>query len=144
MRRYCFIRYIFFVYASPLLGRFPFYRFPIQYLLFTPNPCFYANIPCYLGFYSRYRAWCNGGRERGVPCVDRRRLQPLQWCYPVVQFNLPSRSPILDPSPAPVPVGDWEAELRGSSVSRTSQQRLQCAHFPIPVLAKGFLPFFLP
>ena len=24
-------------------------------------PTFYANIPFYMGFYSRYRAWCAGG-----------------------------------------------------------------------------------
>ena len=46
-------------------------------------PAFYADIPCYLGFYTRYRAWYTGGS-----CVDRRRLQPLTWCYPDVQFNL--------------------------------------------------------
>ena len=50
------------------------------------------------------------------------------------------RFPIPDPSPAPVPAGDWVAELRGSSASRTSQRRLLCVFLPTPVLAKGVLP----
>ena len=36
-RRYCFILYVVVVSASPLWGRFPFSRFPFQYLLFTPK-----------------------------------------------------------------------------------------------------------
>ena len=59
----------------------------------------------------------------GVPGVARRILQSCPWSYPGVQFNLLSQSPIPDPSLVPVPAGDWGAELRGLSVSRTLQRR---------------------
>ena len=71
-------------------------------------------------------------------------LQLHTWCYPGVQFNLLAESPILGASPAPVPTGDWGAELGGSSVSRTLLQQLQCVRLPTFVLAKGVLPFSLP
>ena len=61
-----------------------------------------------------------------------------------MQFNLPNRFPIPDPSLAPIPAGDWGAELRRSSVSRTSQRLLRCVQLPTPILAKGVLPFSLP
>ena len=102
--------------------------------------------------------WCCGNGERliplyggtacgargGGPCVARRCLQTRPWCYSGVQFNLLARSPIPDPSPFPVPTGDWGSELRGSSVSRTLQRRLRCVRLRTPVLAKGVLPFSLP
>ena len=112
--QYWFILYVVFVSAYPLLGRFPFSR-PIPDF-YAKIPAFYANIPCYLGFYAWYRAWCavRGARWRwGVgrrgegPCVARRCLHPRTWCYPDVQFNLPSRFLIPGPSPAPVLAGDW-------------------------------------
>ena len=76
--------------------------------------------------------------------MARRRLQPRMWCYPGILFNLPYRSLVTGPIPDPLPAGYWGAELRGSSVSRTSQRRLQCVCLTIPVLAKGVLPFSLP
>ena len=45
MRHYYFIRYVFFVSAYTLLGRFLFSRFPVQSLIFTPNPCFLRWYP---------------------------------------------------------------------------------------------------
>ena len=39
MRRYCFIRYVIFVSASPLFGNFQSSRFPVISLLFTPISC---------------------------------------------------------------------------------------------------------
>ena len=121
---HCFIRYVFFVSASPLSGSFVFFLVscPIP-TFYAEIPAFYANIPCYLGFYAWYHVWCAVGGGEG-PCVDRRRLQPCMWCYLCVYFNLLVRSPIPGPSPAPVPTGDWGAEIRGSSVCRTSQRRL--------------------
>ena len=38
--------------------------FPV-FLVSCPIPDFYANIPCYLGFYARYRMWCAAGGEGG-------------------------------------------------------------------------------
>ena len=35
--------------------------FPSTPCFLLPNTCFFANIPCYLGFYLRYRAWCAWG-----------------------------------------------------------------------------------
>ena len=71
-------------------------------------------------------------------------MQPRIWFYPGVQFNLPARFLIPVPSPALVLAGDWEVELRRSSVSTTSWQRLRCVRLPTPVLVKGVLPFSLP
>ena len=88
---------------------------------YTKIPDFYANILCYLGFYTRYCTWCVGGGEGS--CVSRSLLQPHTWCYPGVQYNLISWYPIPGPGLVPVPAGDWGTKLRGSSVSRTSQQR---------------------
>ena len=85
-----------------------------------------------------------GGGEGGGPCVDRSHLQPHTCCYPGVQFNLLARFLIPGPSTAPVPAGNWGAELRGSSVSRTSQRRLRCVHLLTPILSKCDIPFYLP
>ena len=96
-------------------------------------PTFYADIPCYLGLYTLYCAWCvgwGGGEGWGVPCVARMRLQPCTWCYQGVHFNLLARYPIPGPSPAPVPAGEWGAELRKSSVSKISQRLFRCVHLP--------------
>ena len=110
--------------------------------LSCPIPDFYANIPCYLGLYMRYRAWCVGGG--GGTCVASSSLQPRTWCYLGVQFNLLAQSPIPGACPAPIPTGDWGSKLRGSSVIRTLQRRLRCVRLPTPVLVKGVIPFSLP
>ena len=140
MRRYFFICYVVFVYVSPLSGSFP-VSCPIPDF-YAKIPAFYADILCYLRFYTRYHTWCV--MVGGGPCVERRRLQTCTWCYPSVQFNLSDQSPIPGPSPAPVPAGYWGAELRGSSMIRTPQRRLRCIRLPTPVLEKGVLPFSLP
>ena len=120
-KRYCFIRFFVFVSQSPLSGRCLFFCFLSNPVFYVEIPAFSANIPCYPRFYARYHAWCTG-----VTCVARSRLQTCTWCYLLVQFNLLARSPIPGPSPDLVPAGDWRAELRISSVSRTSKRRLQC------------------
>ena len=98
----------------------PFYQCPVQSLLFTPKSLLFAPI-------SRANWVSTCGTAHGArgkfPCVARRRLQLCLWCYPGLQFNLLAWSLILDTSPVPVPAGGWVAELRGSSVSRTSQRR---------------------
>ena len=124
-----------------------FYRFPIQSLLFTLISliCTPISLPTWVS--ARGTAWClgRGGAVRGgFPCVARRRLWPCPWCYPGVQFNLLSRSPIPDTSPVPVPAGDWGADLHGSSVNRTSQRQYRCVRLPSPVLVKGVIAFSLP
>ena len=121
-RHYCFICHIFFVSASPLSGRFPFSRFPVQFLLFTPKPFIFTPIS-----QATWDSTCGtdlGACVGGGPCVDTRHLQPRTWCYQGAQFNLLARYLIPGPSPDPVPAGDWGAELCRSSVSRTSQRRL--------------------
>ena len=97
-----------------------FLGFPSNNRFLCQIPASYTNIPCYLWFYAQYCAWCMVGAG-GFLCVDKIRLHPCMWCYLGVQFNLPAGSPIPGTSPAPNPAGDWLAELRGSSVSRTSQ-----------------------
>ena len=116
-------------------------RFPV----FPSNPCFLRRYPVLPRVLHVVPRMVRGGRAGGGvgPCVARRRLQPRTGCYPGVQFILPARSPIPGPSPATILVGDWGAELRRSSVSRTSQQRLHCVRLPTPVIAKGVLPFSL-
>ena len=84
------------------------------------------------------------GGDGGVPCVARRRPQTRTYTYPGVQFNLTDQLLIPDPSPAPVPAGDWRAQLRGSSVSRTLQWRLLFVRLLTPVLEKAVLPSSLP
>ena len=49
---------LFFIYV-PSFGSFP--VLPVS----CPIPDFYADIPCYLGFYERYRAWRTVGGEGG-------------------------------------------------------------------------------
>ena len=146
MRRYWFILCVVFVSESPILGRFPFSRVPVLFLILFRNPCLLLRYPV---LYRVLRAVPRvvrggGGRGCGGPCVDSRRLQPRTWCYPGMQFNLSVRFLIPGPSPAPVPARDWGAELRGSSVSRTLQRRLRCVCLSTPVLAKWVLPFSLP
>ena len=111
------------------------------------NPCFLRQNPWFLrrstvlpGILRALRRVVHG---RG-PCVARRRLQPRKGCYPGVQFNLLARSPIPGPRPASVLAGDWGADLRGSSVSRTLQRRFLCIRLSTPILAKGVLPFSMP
>ena len=106
-------------------------------------PIFKAIIPCYIGFYVRYCVWCatGGGGYLGW----RGGILVLIHVFKSgVQFNLPTRLPIPDPSPAPVTTGDWGAKIRGSFVNRTSQQRLRLYCLPTTVIAKGDLPFSLP
>ena len=107
MRRYCFILYIVFFSASPLSGRFPFSRFSVQFLIFTPKSLTFTPLSC--ATWGSTRGTARGAR--GGPCVARRRLQPCKWCYLGVQFNLLDQSPIPGPSPVTVPAGDWGAEL---------------------------------
>ena len=76
--------------------------------------------------------------------MARTRPRPHACFYPGVQFNLPFRFTILDPSPDPVTTGDLVAVLRRSSMSRTSQLRLWCIHLTTPVFAKGVIHFSLP
>ena len=133
--RYCFILYTVIVYAYPLLGRLPLSSYP-------SNPWFLLKntvLPWFL--YAVLRV-LRGRRGGGGTWVDWRRPQPHKCFYPGVQFNLPTRLPISDPNPDPVTAGDWEAELRGSSMNRTSQRWLRCDRLPTPVLVKGVLPFF--
>ena len=142
-KRYCFICYDVFVSESSLSGNLLFPLFPVQPLIFTPKSLLFTPI-------SRATLGSTRGTARGVqgggggPCVARRHMQPRTWCYPGLQFNLIVQSLIPDPSMDPVPAGDWGAELRRSSVSRTSQRRLRCFRLPTPVLSKGVLPFSLP
>ena len=56
MRRYFFICYVVFVYVSPLSGSFP-VSCPIPDF-YAKIPAFYADILCYLRFYTRYHTWC--------------------------------------------------------------------------------------
>ena len=88
---------------------------------FPFNPCFLRRNTCFLRRYNVIsgvlRSVLHVVQGGGVPCVARRRLKPCMWCYPSVQFNLLVRSPIPGPSPAPIPTGDWGAELCVSSVS---------------------------
>ena len=124
--------------SLPLIIQLKFPVLPVS----CPIPDFYARILCYLGFYAGYCAWCEVGVGVG-PYVARRCPKTRTWFYPGVQFNLSARFPILDPSPAPVPAGNWGAELRGSSASRTLQRRSKCVCLPTPVIEKGILPFSL-
>ena len=142
-----YVTFLFYLLCCICLCVSPFRAFPV-FLVFCPItdfyakiPTFYANIPCYLVFYMWYCAWCAVGGGGGGPCVARSHIQPCKWWYPGVQFILPSRSSIMGPSLAPVPAGDWGAELHRSSVSRTLQRRLGCVRLPTPVLSKGFFPF---
>ena len=104
-----------------------FYRSPVRslifmpkYLIFMPNSLLF--MPISRAAWDSSRGTLCGARE-GVPCVARRLLQTCTWCYPGFQFNLLAQSLIPDPSQVPVPVGDWGAKLRRSSVSRTLQRR---------------------
>ena len=67
------------------------------------------------------------------------RLWPRTIFYAGVQFNLPTRFPVLDPSPAPFPTGDWRVKLHGAYASITLRPRLRFDRLPTPVLAKGVL-----
>ena len=121
MRRYYFIHYVVFVSASLLSECFPFSWFPVQSLIFTTKSLLFTPLS-----HATYGSTRGTARDaflggQGGTCVARRRLQHRTWCYPGVQFNLPARSPIPGPSPAPVPTGDLVAELHGSTVSSTLQ-----------------------
>ena len=68
---------------------------------FMPNPWFLRQNPRFLCWYPVLpmvlrgvpRMVCGGGG----PCVARRHPQPLMWCYPGKQFNLPAQSLIMGP-----------------------------------------------
>ena len=100
------------------------------------NPCFLSQNTCFLRQYSLLpgvllaEPWVVRGG--GFPCVSRRRLQHRTRCYTGVQFNLLAQSPIPDPSLVPVTKDDCGAELRGLSVSRTTQWRYRCVCLPTP------------
>ena len=76
--------------------------------------------------------------------VAWRRPWPHMCFKPSVQFNLPTWFLIPDPSLAPIPAGDWGAEIFGSFVNMILYRWLQlfCVH--PPVIAKGVLTFSLP
>ena len=119
--------------------------FPSYYCFLCRNPFilrWYPVLPGVLHAVSRVVRGGWGGR--GGPHVARKRLQPCTCCYLGVKFNLPSLFTIPGPILAPFPAGDWVSNLRGSSVSRTLQWKLQCFRLPTPVLAKGVLTFSLP
>ena len=59
-----------------------------------------------------------------------------------MKFNLPTLFPIVDLIPAPIPTGDWGAELCGSFVSRTLQWQLRFDRLTTPVISKGVSSFF--
>ena len=101
------------------------------------NICFVRWYPVLPGILHEVPRVVRGGG----PCVAMMRIQPCTWCYQGVQFNLLSWSLIPGPRPAPVPAGDWGADLCGSSVSRTSQHWLRCARLPTPYLQKGYFSF---
>ena len=84
------------------------------------------------------------GGGGGVPVWLGGVRSLMRFFYLGLQFNLPSQFQIPDPIPDPVPKGYWVSDLRGSSVSRTSQRRLRCNRLPTPILAKGVLPFYIP
>ena len=94
-----------------------FYRFPG----FPSNPCFSRQNPCFLRqipVLPRFlrpvpRVVC--GEGGGGPALSGRSFQPLMWCYPGVQLNLPEQSPSPGPRPAPIPAGDWGSELQITS-----------------------------
>ena len=143
---YWFILYVVSVSASPLSGNFLFSRFPFLLLLLMPKSLHFTLISRATWGSTRGIArgarW--GGGEGGGPHVARKRLQPCTCWYLGVKFNLPSLFTIPGPILAPFPAGDWVSNLRGSSVSRTLQWKLQCFRLPTPVLAKGVLTFSLP
>ena len=128
-------------------GVYLFPGFPSDPWFLRQNSCFlrrYPVLPRFLHAVPRMvRGGGGGGRGLGT-CVASRRLHPCTYFYLGVKSNLLSQLPILDPIPDNVPAGDWGAKLHGLSVSRTSQRRLQCVRLLTPILAKGFLPFYLP
>ena len=64
-QRYCFIRYVVFVSASPLLGRFPFSCFPVQSLIFTLK--YLLLTPISRANWDSTRGTARGAMEGGVP-----------------------------------------------------------------------------
>ena len=86
----------------------------------------------------------HGARWGGGAWATCRRPWPHTCLKTGVQFSLPTRFLIPDPSPAPVPAGYWGAELRGSFVNRTPPRRLRFNRLQTPVLAKGVFTLYLP
>ena len=130
-------------------GSFPVFSIS-HFTVFLFDPCFLFRYPWFLRqnlllrvFHVLYRAPCTSGGG-GVPWVMWRNSWPRTRFYAGVWFNPPTQFPILDPSLAPFPTGDWGFELRGSYVSSTLQPRFWFNRLPTPVLAKGVLPFLLP
>ena len=71
-RRYCFTLYVV-VSASPLSDHFPFSRFPVQSLLFTPIYLLYTPKSLATLFYVRVARVGKGVGWVGVPWVAWRR-----------------------------------------------------------------------
>ena len=57
-----------------------FISFPSYSYFYAEISALYADIPCCLGIYSRYRAWYAVGGGGCGPCVARSFLQPRLWC----------------------------------------------------------------
>ena len=130
---------VFWVFSHLLVSR--------SFLIFTSKYQLYTLKSCATFFYKystvRGERLGGGGGGGGVPWVAWRRPHPHMCFQSGIKFNLSTRFPILDPSPATVPVGDWRDELHRSFGNRTSQRKLRCVHLPTPVIAKGVLPFYL-
>ena len=120
------------------ISRFP--GFPSNICCLRQNPM----LPWFLRAVTHVVHGGVGAGGAGVHWVACRHPCPRTCFQPGVQFNLPTRFPIPDPSPSPVPAGDWEADLRGSSINRNSQQQLKFNRLSTPVLEKGVIPFSLP
>ena len=124
--------------VSRLLVSRPIPFLTLKYLIFTPKSHATLVSTC-----STVRS-AQQGRQGGVPWVAWRYHWPRTCFWTGMQFNLPTRFLIPDPSLDTVPAGDWGAELRGLYVNRTLQRRSRFEHLPIPVLAKVVITFSLP
>ena len=120
-----------------LQGVYRFPGFPSNTWFLLWNTCFLHQNTVLHWFLCVVLCMVSGGKGGGS----------LGWLGGILgkcmQFNLPTWFLILDPRPDPVPAGYWGADLRGLSVNRTSQRRLQFVRLPTPVLTKGILPFSL-
>ena len=124
-------------------GFFRFTSFPSNPWFLRQNSFFLRKNPVLLWFSRAFPRAVKGRRWVGVPWVYWRRPWFHTFFYPGVQFKMSTRLPISDPSPAPVPAGDWGAYLRGLFVNRTSHWWLRFVSLPTPLLTKGVLPFSL-
>ena len=145
LRRYCFICDVVFVSSSPLLVRFPFFH-PIPDF-YAKIHDFYANTPCYLGFYTRYHIWCAVGEGFGLQGGGEypvwlggvcSLVHGVTWecsltCQPDPQFRVQS----------------WVLFLQGAGEPISSDHPWVGPHnidcnasiYPLSYLKKGFFPF---